>query len=58
MTYYPHWEDFIASIQFEKMYTPPARILFAGGDANFNEFVVQYVEHILHIVALIKDTNS
>jgi hypothetical protein len=40
------------------MYTPPARILFAGGDANFNEFVVQYVEHILHIVALIKDTNS
>jgi galactokinase/mevalonate kinase-like predicted kinase len=37
------------------MYTPPARILFAGGDADFNEFVKEYVEHVLHIVPVVKE---
>jgi hypothetical protein len=42
----------------EKQYTPPARILFAGNDPEFKTFVAKFVEHILHIVPILQESNQ
>ena len=41
------FEDFFMSMQQEKTYMPPVRVLFVGDDQQFNDFVKLYVEQVL-----------
>ena len=38
-------------MQQEKNYMPPVRVLFAGDDQQFNDFIKLYVEQVLLIQA-------
>ena len=45
------FSSFMSDMQNEKQFTPPIRVLFAGDDKKFNDFVHDYVENVLMIEA-------
>jgi hypothetical protein len=52
---FPHLLTFTGEkwdINIDKTHTPPLRLLYFGGDMEFNSFVKSYVEHILGITAI------
>ena len=50
--------DFLSSMQVEKTYMPPIRVLFVGDDQQFNDFVQLYVEKVLQIKNNLKNEND
>ena len=50
--------DFLSSMQVEKSYMPPIRVLFVGDDQQFNDFVQLYVEKVLQIKNNLKNENE
>ena len=51
-------DTFLNKLQEEKQYTPPARLLFSGDDSDFNLFVAKFVEHVLHIMPILQESND
>lgn len=50
--------DFLSSMQVEKSYMPPIRVLFVGDDQQFNDFVQLYVEKVLQIKNNLKNEDE
>ena len=48
-TDFKHLENYIQQMNSDKQYTAPLRILFAGNDSQFNDFVHVYVSKVLQM---------
>ncbi len=46
---FKHLENYIQQMNSDKQYTAPLRILFAGNDSQFNDFVHVYVSKVLQM---------